>query len=244
MQIEILILALLGTLAIASITALLAKRFGVGYLIGVFSGAIVIANVIAVKLIEVGPFTVSAAILVFSITFLFTDIISEFWGKEEANKAVWSGFIANMLLFFTVWVALKITPSPFWPGQESFITIFESTGRIIAASMAAYLVSQNHDVWAYHYWKKKLGGKHLWLRNNLSTMISQTFDTAIFVTIAFAGVFPLLPIFIGTVVVKVLIAAADTPFLYAIRWYFRKYRSPNDKIPYSTMTTPSETGGN
>jgi len=117
-------------------------------------------------------------------------------------------------------MAIRLPPAGFWEGQEAFVTIFGSSLRIVLASFIAYILAQNHDVWAYDYLKKLTKGKHLWLRNNASTWVSQTIDTIVFVTIAFYGVFPIWNMIWGIVFLKVIIAAIDTPFLYLIRWYY------------------------
>ncbi|RLG68080.1 MAG: VUT family protein, partial [Methanobacteriota archaeon] len=97
---------------------------------------------------------------------------------------------------------------------KSFAEVLGPAPRIVAASMVAYLVSQHHDVFAFHFWKKKTGGKHLWIRNNASTVVSQLVDSVIFITLAFYGVTPLLPLIFGQWVVKMFIAVMDTPFCY------------------------------
>jgi len=233
--IVLVILWILGMLAIASIGAVVAKKHGVEYLIGMFAGAIVITAVIANKLVVFGDFVVSASIVVFSITFFLTDIISEFWGKKEAKKAVWSGFLANMLMLFAVWVAIQWEPASFYEGQEAFAQTLGVTGRIAIASLVAYILAQNHDVWAFHFWKAKFKGKHLWIRNNLSTGVSQIIDSIVFVTIAFYGVAPILPIIAATIVLKFIVAALDTPFLYAVRWYYEKVPPYRKSQPVSIV---------
>jgi hypothetical protein len=230
MEIGIVILWIIGMLAIATIAAIVSKKHGVEYLIGMFVGAVVITTVIANKLVTFGPFTLSASIIVFSITFFLTDVISEFWGKEAAKKAVWAGFLADILLLFSVYVAISWEPASFWTGQEGFAQTLGVTGRIAVASIVAYIIAQNHDVWAFHFWKKKFKGKHLWIRNNFSTGVSQVIDSVIFATIAFLGVAPVVPIILGTIVIKFVIAALDTPFLYAVRWYFEKVPPYRDRL--------------
>lgn len=235
--ITLVLLWILGMLTIASIGAVVAKKWGVEYLIGMFAGAIVITAVTSNKLVAFGDFAVPAGIVVFSITFFLSDIISEFWGKEEARKAVWSGFLANILMLFAVWVAIQWEPASFWEGQEAFEQTLETTGRIAIASLIAYIIAQNHDVWAFHFWKEKFKGRHLWLRNNLSTGVSQTIDSIVFVTIAFYGVAPIFPIIIATIVLKFIITAIDTPFLYAVRWYYEKV-PPYRKSKTVSIVTP------
>lgn len=236
--VTIVILWILGMLAIASAGAIVAKHYGVEYLIGMFAGAIVITAVIAGKLVVFGGFVVSASLIVFSMTFFLTDIISEFWGKKEARKAVWSGLLANILLLFSVWVAIQWEPASFWKGQEAFAQTLGITGRIALASLVAYILAQNHDVWAYHFWKDRFKGKHLWIRNNLSTGVSQIIDSIVFVTIAFYGVAPVVPIIIATIVLKFVVAALDTPFLYAVRWYYKHVGTPREPVPVLQQNTP------
>jgi hypothetical protein len=102
--------------------------------------------------------------------------------------------------------------------HEATNTIFSLMPRLAFASLTAYLLSQHHDVWAFHFWKDKYPAhKHLWIRNNASTMVSQIIDSAVFVLIAFYGVFEtkvLFEVFITTYFLKFLVAAADTPFVY------------------------------
>lgn len=215
-------LGLIAILFIAFIAALLAKKRGVGLLIGMFTATIIITAVIASKLVTIGPFTVSASIIVFSASFFLTDVISEFWGKKEAQKAVWAGLWGNILAIVAIALAILWEPATVWEGQEAFVATLSSTFRITLASVVAYVVAQSHDVWAFHFWKEKTGGKHLWFRNNLSTGVSQILDSIIFATIAFYGIIPVTPVIIATIVVKFIIAAVDTPVIYAVKWFYRK----------------------
>ena len=208
-----------ATLAIVTACAALATRRGPEIAVGVFASLTVLANLLAVKTITFGPFIAPAAVLVYASTFLLTDILSELFGEEKARLAVWTGILANMVMLVSVLIALRWSASPLMdPGlASSFDAVFGFAPRVIAASMIAYLVSQHHDVWAYGFWRRKTGGKHMWLRNNASTMASQGIDTLIFITLAFYGLVPnsiLLQMMAGQYVIKVLIAALDTPFIY------------------------------
>ncbi len=103
--------------------------------------------------------------------------------------------------------------------QEAYDTILGSVPRIVLASMVAYLVSQHHDVWAFHFWRNITKGKFLWLRNNASTMVSQGIDTVLFISIAFIGTVPtnvLLSMLVGQYVMKLVIALLDTPLCYIL----------------------------
>lgn len=191
-------------------------------LLCVFIGSLTIASVLANKIISVFGLFVPAGILAYSITFICSDVISEVWGKERAKHAVTGGFFALITTFLVIQVALAWPKAPFWEGEEAFKLILGSTSRIIIASFIAYLVSQFHDVWAFHVLKHLTNGKHLWLRNNLSTAVSQFLDSLIFVTIAFYGVMPIWPLIIGQWVIKLLIAVMDTPLVYGVIWFIKK----------------------
>jgi queuosine precursor transporter len=216
------IIWLLVSMLVATFASMLGKHYGVSYLIGIFTSAIVVANAIAPKIISIGSLTTTASVAVYSVTFLVTDSISEFYGKRHATKAVWSGFLGVLLFVFVAQNVIALTPASFWGNQEAFETIFSSTFRIAIASMVAYLISQTHDVWAYHFWKKKTKGRLLWLRNCLSTGTSQVISSTLFVTIGFIGTAPLWPLIWGSVLIKLIIALLDTPFLYFIRYYYNK----------------------
>jgi len=112
-----------------------------------------------------------------------------------------------------------LPPASFWPNQTAYDAIFGFVPRLVLASMIAYLVSQHHDVASFQFWRRKTGGKYLWLRNNASTMVSQALDTGIFITIAFWGTVPgdvLLNMLLTQYLIKLAIAAADTPFCYLL----------------------------
>jgi uncharacterized integral membrane protein (TIGR00697 family) len=223
-MIEVIVWMIL-TLGIGSLSAVIAKRYGVEYIIGMFASFTVIANIIASKIVVFGPFTVPAAVLVYSTTFLLTDFLSELYSEKEAIKAVFIGFISNIVLVVSIWVAVQWQEAPFWGGQAAFESIFGIVPRIVLGSMIAYIVSQNLDVKIFMFFKNKYP-KHLWLRNNAGTMVSQLVDTFIFITIAFYGTTSLeilLSLIVGQYIVKWIIAVFDTPFLYLVKFIYNKY---------------------
>ena len=219
---EILLYWIILTLSLVGLGAFVAKKYGYEYLIGIFAASIIIVNILNSKMVEAFGLTFPAGTILFGSMFLMTDILSEFFGKKAAKKAVWTGFLANLFFLISLSVVIIFPAASFWQNQEAFITILGSTPRLIVASIMAYFVGQFHDIWAFHFWKKKTKGKHLWLRNNFSTITSQFLDSLIFFTIAFYGVFPLLPLIISGYLIKVGIAILDTPIMYAARWYFQR----------------------
>lgn len=215
MSIYIIILWVIATFTVGSIAGILGKRLGVEYPIALVSSLVVMANIFANKIVMFGPFTVSAGVIVFSMTFFITDIISEHWGPQMARKAVWSGFYSGAILILSTYFVVNWTPAVYAVEiSEMFTEVFALTPRIVVASFIAYVISQNNDIWLFHYLKQKTNGNHMWLRNNLSTMTSQLIDSTIFVFIAFYGVFPIGPLILGQWLIKVVIAMIDTPFLY------------------------------
>ncbi len=184
-----------------------------------FASLLLVANIIAVKLISIGPWVVPVAVIAYPFTFLVTDVISELYGRKIASKVVWLGFAMNLLMVLLIYIGKIIPSASFWEQQASYDSILGYVPRIVLASMVAYLVSQNHDVFAFHFWKNKTNGKYLWLRNNASTMVSQAIDTLLFISIAFVGTIPvsvLLNMMIGQYLIKIVIAVVDTPLCYMI----------------------------
>jgi uncharacterized integral membrane protein (TIGR00697 family) len=191
-------------------------------LASVFSGSLVIASVISSKIITVGGVVLPAGILAYCITFVASDVVSEIWGKQKAKQVVLGGFGALVVCLGLIQLALFWPGASFWDNHEAYGSVLGAAPRIIIASIIAYLISQNHDVWAFHFWKKTFRGKHLWIRNNLSTASSQIIDSVIFITIAFYGIIPVIPLIAGQVLIKILIAFLDTPVVYFLVWLIRR----------------------
>ena len=198
-----------------------------------FMACLLGANIVAVKLIDVAGWALPAGIILYPITFLLTDTISEIFGRRQATFVVWIGFFGNIILVISIYVAEAIPAPVFWENQEAYSTILGAVPRIVVGSMVAYLISQNLDVIGFHFWKRATSGRMLWLRNNASTMVSQSIDTVIFVLIAFAGVVPnsvLWEMIWIQYLFKLGIAAIDTPILYALvttlkRWIPAEYQA-------------------
>ena len=186
-------------------------------LLSIFISSLITANIIAgIKLTNLWGFIVPAGFIAYAITFPVTDIVDEVYGKRKAQMFVWAGFIANvfsLLLILAGYYMPALKPAM----QKLYSEALTPMYRIVLASLTAYLVSQTHDVWAFMKWKEITKGKHLWVRNNASTMVSQGLDTLIFITIAFYGVVPLNVLesmILAQWLWKVIIALFDTPFVY------------------------------
>ncbi len=213
---------ILLTFFIVAVSAFVAKRYGYHVLVGLFSASLVIVNVLNAKMVSVGEYVIPAGTVLFGSMFLMTDMLSEFFGKVQAKKAIWGGFVANLMFLVSLSVVLAFPEAQGFGNGSAFEQILGTTPRVILASLIAYLIGQFHDVWSYHFWKEKTKGRHLWLRNTFSTGSSQLIDSIIFVTIAFYGVIPLFPVITSVFLVKLLIAVLDTPLIYLVRWYYRR----------------------
>ncbi len=184
----------------------------------VFIMSLLVANVVAGKVVNLFGFIVPAAVVAYGITFLCTDVINEIWGKEEAQKTVMLGLKVQLASMVLILLAIWLPPAVFAVDfNVAFKTVLGQNVRVVFASLTAYTISQAHDVISFNFWRKKTNGKHKWIRNNLSTLTSQIIDTAIFITIAFWGMVPnLLWMIISQYIIKAIIALLDTPFFYLL----------------------------
>lgn len=197
-----------------------------------FICALVVSNLIFQKFFSWNPFgwfnfEVSVGILPYPITFLITDLVSEIYGRKKANQMVTTGIFASIFSLLIVYVADAVPAIATSPVDDALFTkVFGATALAVLASMTAYLLAQYIDIYIYHFWKRLTKGKHLWLRNNFSTFISQFVDT--FSVLLLLCSFGILPwdifgkLLLSGVLFKVVIAALDTPLLYLGVYLFRK----------------------
>lgn len=188
-----------------------------------FITSLLVANVVASKVVTFWGLVVPAAIIAYPLTFLMTDVIGEIWGKDEANKTVKIGIVCQLASLLMIGIAILLPVAPFADNQAEFKSILGSSFRVVFASMIGYICSQSWDVWIFHkirdfYIKKHgstKGGRWIW--NNASTMTSQIIDTAIFITIAFIGTVPnIWAMIFSQYLVKLVYALLDTPFFYLL----------------------------
>lgn len=182
----------------------------------------IVANLQVIKLVTIFGVEATLGNIVYASSFLVTDILSENYGKKDARKAVLIGFCSLISMVVLMQMALVFIPSENDFVQESLEQIFGLMPRLMVASLCAYFLSQFHDVWMYHLLKKHAAeGRGLWLRNTVSTSISQAIDSSVFTVIAFWGVFEsalLWEIFLTTYFLKFVVAVLDTPFIYIARY--------------------------
>ncbi len=145
-------------------------------LLTVFIACMSFINVVSAKLWTVAGLTISGGIMAYWLTFPITDVVGEVFGRGRALLVVALGFAANVVILLMSQLAIALPPSPAYQDQAAFSTVLGAVPLIVGASLLAYLVAQTHDVWAFEFWKRRTGGRHLWLRNNLSTVGSQLID--------------------------------------------------------------------
>ncbi len=204
------------------------KFFGKAGLLIWIAIAAILANIQVLKTVELFSLVVTLGNIIYGTSFLATDILSELYGEKEARRGVMVGLLTLVVMTVIMQVCLQFIPHASDFAQGALETIFGFMPRIAAASLIAYFVSQMHDVWAYQFWRERFpADRQIWIRNNLSTIISQLIDSIIFTFIAFWGVFePVIfrEILLTTYVLKLIIAILDTPFIY---WARRIYQRAN-----------------
>ncbi|RKX70218.1 VUT family protein [candidate division WOR-3 bacterium] len=185
----------------------------------------IICNIQVIKTVRLFGIVATLGNVVYASIFFNTDILSEIYGKDAARRGVWIGFYTLLASMLLMQLAIRFVPDVSDWAQPHLASIFNFFPRVVLASLSGYLLSQHHDVWAFHFWKEKTKGRYLWLRNNASTMVSQLIDSIVFCLIAFYGIFELkvfLQILLTTYLFKWIVAAIDTPFLYLARLMVRR----------------------
>jgi hypothetical protein len=210
-----------------SMTLLLYRLFGRLGLIAAIVLAILLANLQGPKLTVILGMETSLGVIFYSSIFFATDLLGEKYGRAVANQAVLLGFGVSVIIVVMMSMSLLYLPSSrpesiVFSGEihQAFSRILDFTPRFVFGSLLAYLISQSFDVWLFHKVKDWTQGKHLWIRNNLSTITSQALDTVLYAVIVWWGIFDLETAFrlaLAKYFFKVFIAAFDTPFIYWAR---------------------------
>jgi uncharacterized integral membrane protein (TIGR00697 family) len=187
-----------------------------------FVTCLLTANTIAAKLVTLGGLTLTAGIVIFPISYVLGDVLTEVWGYAAARRVIWLGFACNALMVAAVWLGGELPAAPFWKGQAAYQEILGQAPRILVASFVAYLIGEFANAFVLAKLKIATEGRWLWLRTIGSTVVGQGLDSLVFVTLAFAGAVPpaaLVSVVAAQWAVKVAYEAAATPLTYAaVRW--------------------------
>lgn len=185
----------------------------------IYVTCILIANILAAKIINIFGIALASGILVFPITYIIGDVLTEVYGFKKAKQVILYGFLGNLLMVIAFYVAMKLPYPAFWANQEAFELILSNTPRILLASFTGYLAGGFSNSFIMDYIKNNSKIKFLWFRTILSTLVGEALDTSIFILIGFLGTMStsaVLTMLVSQLVVKVLYEILFTPFLYLI----------------------------
>jgi uncharacterized integral membrane protein (TIGR00697 family) len=218
------------------------RRYSLWFVISVaiFITCLITANITAVKLVNVVGLVVPAGIVIFPISYIFGDILTEVYGYRQSRRIIWLGFLCNLLVVVVIWIGQVLPPASFWNGQAAYERILGYTPRLLLASFLAYLVGEFANSYIMAKMKIATQGRWLWTRTIGSTLIGEGLDSLVFMTIAFVGAIPIAVLALAIVtqwLVKSAYEAAATPLTYgAVR--FLKRREGLDVYDYDTRFNP------
>ena len=205
------------------------------FLLALFIGLLIGMNLLGSKIVSLFGISVSVGIFMVPFTFLITDMVAEVYGQKTVRQFIYGGLTALTLVLLFTTLFVYIEPHERYAYNEDYKHVFGNSLRMIIASIVAFFFAQMHDVIAYEFWKKKTGGKMLWLRNNLSTIVSQLIDTFLYMMIAFYLASPqftfefILQLMVPYYLFKVGFAIIDTPLVYlGVRW-LKKAKEEEDQ---------------
>ena len=204
----------------------------------IFVTCLITANTIAVKVISLGPLILPAAIVIFPLSYIFGDILTEVYGYRWARRIIWLGFFCNLLFVLFAWVGQILPPASFWEGQKAYESILGYTPRLLIASFSGYLVGEFANSFVLAKMKVLTRGRWLWSRTIGSTIVGQGLDSLIFITLAFIGTpsFALIMVLYHWLA-KTVIEAIATPFTYAMVNFLKK-KEAIDTYDYQTNFNP------
>jgi len=186
-------------------------------ILGLFVAVLLISNIASTKIILFGPFTFDGGTLLFPLSYIFGDVLTEVYGYKKSRKVIWTGFFCAALMSAILFIVGKLPAAADWPYQEDYNHILGLSLRIIAASLVAYFAGEFSNSYILAKLKVKTAGKFLWLRTIASTLVGEGLDTLLFIVIAFAGLMPnslLLTLIISNYIFKVGVEVLFTPLTY------------------------------
>ena len=188
-----------------------------------FVTSLITANIIAVKVIGIGPLILPAAIIIFPLSYIFGDILTEVYGYSWTRRVIWLGFICNLIFVIFAWIGQILPPAVFWSGQEAYESILGYAPRLLIASFTGYLAGEFVNSFVMAKMKIMTRGRWLWTRTIASTILGQGLDTSIFITLAFIGTPSFMPVMIlYHWLVKTAIEAVATPLTYIMVNYLKR----------------------
>jgi len=191
-----------------------------------FITCLITANIMAVKLVSVFGLVLPAAVIIFPISYIFGDVLTEVYGYSQARRVIWLGFFCNLMAVLAIGVGQILPPASFWDGQAAYERILGYTPRLLTASFLAYLVGEFANSFVLAKMKIATQGRWLWIRTIGSTLVGEGLDSLVFITLAFAGTIPMAALFSAIAtqwLAKSAYEALATPLTYKIvnflKWY-------------------------
>lgn len=194
-------------------------------ILGLFVAVLLISNIASTKIILFGPFTFDGGTLLFPLSYIFGDVLTEVYGYQKSRKVIWTGFFCAGLMSLVLFIVGKLPAAADWPYQEDYNHILGLSLRIIAASLVAYFAGEFSNSYILAKLKIKTAGKFLWLRTIVSTLVGEGLDTLLFVVIAFYGLMPLsllITLIISNYIFKVGVEVLFTPATYAVVRFLKR----------------------
>ncbi len=210
------------------------------FIVALFITCLIAANITAVKLVTLFGLLLPAAIIIFPVSYILGDVLTEVYGYRQARKVIWLGFLCNLIVVAAIWFGQLLPAASFWDGQAAYERILGYTPRILLASFLAYLVGEFANAFVLAKMKIATRGRWLWTRTVGSTLVGQGLDSLVFITLAFAGPIPvggLLAAIVTQWLAKSAYEAAATPLTYAAVNYLKRAEGM-DVYDYDTRFNP------
>ena len=186
---------------------------------GLFVGVLILSNILAAKMVRMGPFVFDGGTLLFPLSYIFGDVLTEVYGYKESRKVIWTGLAMLVVMSLNIWIIGALPADPSWTLQASYNDILATVPRIALASVLGYFAGEYSNSVVLSKMKILTKGKWLWTRTIGSTLVGEMADTLLFVTVAFAGSYPA-PVLVAMVgsnyLFKCAIEAAFTPITYKV----------------------------
>jgi queuosine precursor transporter len=207
---------------------------------GLFVSVLLVSNIASTKILDLGLFIFDGGTLLFPLSYIFGDILTEVYGYKKARKVIWTGFGAALMMSAVLWTVGMLPPAAGWENQQAYETILGVVPRIVIASLIAYFAGEFSNSYIMAKMKIKSKGKSLWKRTIGSTLVGEGIDTMLFATIAFFGTMPteiFIALIVSNYVFKVGIEILFTPATYAIVNFLKK-EEQKDVFDYNTDFSP------
>ena len=209
-------------------------------IVAVFITCLITANITAVKLIVICGLLMPAGIIIFPMSYICSDVLTEVYGYRQTRRVIWLGFFCNLLTVMAIWVGQILPPASFWDGQPAYERILGYTPRLLVSSFIAYLVGEFTNAFILAKMKIATRGRWLWMRTIGSTLLGQSLDSLVFVTLAFLGTIPLAHMATAILtqwLVKTGYEVVATPLTYVVVTYLKRQEGM-DVYDYKTRFNP------